>query len=44
MGMVSPGIFIPIAEECGLIEDIDEWVLKEACKDAAKWDVNSQLQ
>ena len=35
--MVSPGIFIPIAEETGLIGAIDEWVLREACREAAAW-------
>ena len=37
-GMVSPGIFIPIAEEYGLIEIIDEMVLEKACKTAVNWD------
>jgi len=36
-GMVSPGIFIPLAEETGLIGGIDEWVLREACREAASW-------
>jgi len=36
-GMVSPAEFIPIAEESGLIEEIGEWVLKEACVEAASW-------
>ena len=36
-GMVSPGEFIPIAEETGLINEIGEWVLATACADAAKW-------
>lgn len=36
-GMVSPGEFIPIAEESGLIDEIGLWVLQRACKDAKTW-------
>ena len=36
-GRVSPGDFIPIAERTGLIVDIGEWVLRQACRDAASW-------
>jgi diguanylate cyclase (GGDEF)-like protein/PAS domain S-box-containing protein len=37
-GMVPPNEFIPLAEECGAILPIGEWVLREACREAATWD------
>ncbi len=36
-GMISPDKFIPLAEETGLISDIGEWVLFEACKQGKRW-------
>ena len=37
-GMIPPLDFIPVAEECGLIGPLGEWVLRRACADAAAWD------
>jgi diguanylate cyclase (GGDEF)-like protein len=36
-GSVSPGQFIPVAEDCGLILPIGAWVLREACMQARAW-------
>lgn len=36
-GPISPQIFIPIAEEVGLISAIGEWVIRTACAEAANW-------
>jgi EAL domain-containing protein (putative c-di-GMP-specific phosphodiesterase class I)/GGDEF domain-containing protein len=37
LGMVSPGQFIPVAEETGLIVPLSEFVLEEACREARRW-------
>lgn len=36
-GLVSPGDFIPLAEEIGLVVPLGAWALKEACSEAAGW-------
>ncbi|MGY8661624.1 EAL domain-containing protein [Bradyrhizobium sp. UFLA05-109] len=37
LGDVSPAKFIPLAEECGLIEQIGLWSIREACRQMAGW-------
>src|SRR5690606_24366050 len=37
LGLVSPGEFIPLAEETGLIHEIGKWVLKKACQENKRW-------
>ncbi len=36
-GFVPPGTFLPLAENCGLIESIGNWVIHEACQQASAW-------
>lgn len=37
LGNISPTQFIPLAEECGLINELSQWVLKEACEQLCAW-------
>ena len=42
-GFVSPADFIPLAEESGLIVEMGQWILREACREAASWPVRLQI-
>ena len=37
-GMVPPGLFIPVAEDIGLINEIGAWILREACAQKQRWE------
>ena len=39
-GMISPAEFVPVAEEMGIITEIDEWVLRKACIECRRWASN----
>jgi len=36
-GLISPTVFVPLAEDCGLIEELGHGVLRQACNEAAAW-------
>ena len=42
-GLVPPRTFIPLAEQNGMIGEIGEWTLREACREAASWTAPLQV-
>lgn len=43
LGLISPGFFIPLAEETGMIIQIGEWVLRAACAETKRWNDHFQM-
>ncbi|MFP3693559.1 EAL domain-containing protein, partial [Burkholderia sp. SIMBA_048] len=37
LGDISPARFVPLAEECGLIGDLGDWAVREACSQLSTW-------
>jgi EAL domain-containing protein (putative c-di-GMP-specific phosphodiesterase class I) len=44
LGVISPAVFIPLAEETGLIVSIGEWVMHTACRQAQEWEQRHGLR
>jgi len=42
-GLLAPAAFVGVAEDCGLIAPLGAWVLREACRQAAAWDVGRNV-
>jgi diguanylate cyclase (GGDEF)-like protein len=42
-GLVSPAEFIPVMEDTGLISPLGDWIIEQACKDAATWPRNIRV-
>ncbi|TIW23098.1 MAG: EAL domain-containing protein [Mesorhizobium sp.] len=43
LGPISPGVFIPLAEEMGIVSDISTFVLEAACAECAKWPAQTSV-
>ncbi len=43
LGFMQPEIFLPIAEECGILSKIDRFVLEQACQDMVHWQQHTEL-
>jgi diguanylate cyclase (GGDEF)-like protein len=41
LGSISPVVFVPLAEQCGLINRLGDWVLRKACGAAQAWDLET---
>jgi diguanylate cyclase len=41
-GLLTPDVFVPVAEECGLIHEIDTWVLRRACTEVKRWNLENE--
>lgn len=42
-GLIPPNDFIPVAEQCGAISALGEWVLRKACEEAASWPLQEKI-
>ena len=42
-GAIGPDVFVPIIEDVGLIHQIGDWVIREACQQAARWTGNARV-
>ncbi|MBX7481068.1 EAL domain-containing protein [Qipengyuania qiaonensis] len=42
-GHISPGVFIPVAEDIGIIKEVGEWALNEVCRQAKEWPVELRV-